>query len=330
MLFSTGSRTISNWNKFCYALCCTSPWLLIILLGVISLLIVAFYPPSYSKNSLAFQGDTLYLASASEFWYTGFSVAEIVQHGDYNHKLQFYTVPCESIQMHFFRGHFKSRQLYLTYETRMLGLVDYLYLLPGSNLTYSICLWTNHTLSTTSANFLAFDSLSAYQNFIDGLADGRDTSIMQQQLKIGSTENPACSTINFITNKSAYYFMSADCPGGVTYQYNITSNVKYLNSTDYETFPSCSVTEDESCQLVTDQSFFGAWKDVCLVAHVTPSLPHSTDPPTTHIKIEIVKRYQLLVVPAVLIIIGILGMLSMLLIVKFCKATRRKGYKPIA
>ena len=288
------------------------------------------FPPSYSNNSLTFQGDTLYLTSASGFWYSGYSVEEIVHHGDYNRKLQFYTVPCESIQIHFFQGHFKSRQLYLTYETRMLGLVDYLYLLPGSNLTYSICLWTNQTLSTTSANFLVFDSLSAYQKFIDGLADGRDTSIMQQQLKIGSTENPACSYINFMANESAYYFMSADCPGGVTYQYNITSNVKYLNSTDYKNFPSCSVTEDESCQLVTDKSFFGVWKDVCLVAHVTPSLPYSTDPPTTHIKVEIVKRYQLLVIPAVLIIIGILGIFSMLLVVKFCNVRRRKGYKPIA
>ena len=212
----------------------------------------------------------------------------------------------------------------------MLGLADYLYLLPGSNLTYSICLWTNQTLSTTSAEFLVFDLLLAYQNFIDGLADGRDTSIMQQQLKIGSTESPACSYINFMANKSAYYFMSADCPGGVTYQYNITSNVKYLNSTDYKNFPSCSVTEDESCLLVTDKSFFGVWKDVCLVAHVTASLPYSTDPPTTHVKVEIVKWYQLLVIPAVLIIIGILGILSMLLVVKFCKVTRRKGYEPIA
>ena len=68
----------------------------------------------------------------------------------------------------------------------------------------------------------------------------------------------------FIVGESAYYFMSADCPGGVMYQFNITSNVIYFNSTDYEEFLVCSVTESEPCELAIGSSFFGAWKDICL------------------------------------------------------------------
>ena len=313
-------------NLGCARLSCTSVCLLIIILGIISFPVLAFYPPSYSKNSLAFQGDTLYLASASEFWYSGFSVAEIVQHGDYNHKLQFYTVPCEDIRIHFLQDYFQRQEHYLTYRTRILGSMDYLYLLADSNLTYSVCLWSNQTF-TVPAEFLAFDSLSAYQNFIVGLTDGRDTSIMQQQLKIGSTENPACSTINFMANKSAYYFMSVDCPGGVTYQYNITSNVKYLNFTDYENFSTCTVTKEKTCQLVTDNTFFGAWKDVCLVAHVKPSLPFSTDPPTTHIKVETMRKQNILIIPAIGISILVLFLFIFCIIIS-CR-NHRKGYKSI-
>ena len=289
------------------------------------------YPPGRSKNSLAFQGDTLYVTSANGFWYSEYNVAESVQYGDYNHKLQFITVPCQDIQTHSFQGHFQSRELYLTYKTHMLGVVDYLYLLPGSNVTYSICLWAHQSLATSVAKFFVFDSLSAYQNFAGDVTDGRDTSVMQQELRIGSAKNPACSQINFQAKESAYYFMSADCPGGVTYQYNITSNVKYLNITDYETTQICSVVEDRPCKLAIDNNAFGSWKEICLLAYAIPSLPYSADPPTTHLNVETVKRYQVLVFPSALIAIGILGILGVLL-VWFCTAKgrfARKGYTSI-
>jgi len=85
--------------------------------------------------------------------------------------------------------------------------------------------------------------------------------------------------------------VSADCSGGVTYQYNITSNVIYLNSTDYEEFLVCSVTEGDPCELAIGSNFFGAWKDSCLLAYVILSPPYSVDPPTTHINVETLKRY---------------------------------------
>ena len=305
-------------------------WFLIVLVGVSSLIVLALYPSSHSENRLAFQGDTIHLALANAFWYRDYCTAEHVEQSDGNRKLQFYTVPCEDIQTHYFQGHFQSRELYLTYKTRALGIVDYLYLLPGSNVSYNICLWTNQSL-ITSAEFFVFDSLHAYQDYISDVTEGRNTSVMHQELRIGSPENPACSQITFIVNESAYYFMSADCPGGVTYQYNITSNVIYLNSTDYEEFLVCSVTENEPCELGIGSNFLGAWKDICLLAYAIPSPLYSVDPPTTHINVETLKRYQVLVIPATLIVIGILGLLGMLL-VNFCTPTRRKvrrGYSLI-
>ena len=293
------------------------------LVGVSFLIVLALYPSSHSENSLAFQGDTLHLASANAFWYHDYKVAEHVEQSDGNRKLQFYTVPCGDIQTHSFQGHFQSRELYLTYKTRSLGIVDYLYLLPGSNVSYNICLWTNQSLSN-SAEFFVFDSLFAYQEYISDITKGRDTSVMQQELTIGSPEHPACSQITFIVSESAYYFMSAECPGGITYQYNITSNVVYLNSTDYEQFLVCSVTEGEPCELAIDKNFFGAWKDICLLAYAIPSPPYDVDPPTTHINVETLKRFQVLIFPATLIVIGILGILGMLLI-HFCTPTRRNA-----
>jgi len=70
------------------------------------------------------------------------------------------------------------------------------------------------------ATLFVFDSLSAYQGFVSDLTDGSDTSVMQQEVRIGSVKQPACSQINFLAKESAYYFTSADCPGDVMYQYN--------------------------------------------------------------------------------------------------------------
>jgi len=320
--------SLSNPNRrkyFCHPrLCCYIVWPPVVLVGLISFIVLAVYPSSHGENSLAFQGDTLYLASASGFWYSEYNVAESVQRGDSNRKLQFITVPCEDIQTHKFQGHFQSRELYLTYKTRMLGVVDYLYLLPGSNVTYSICLWTNQTL-TTSAKFFVFDSLSAYQDFVSDLTDGCDTSVMQQDLRIGSLQDPACSQINFLAEESAYYFMSADCPGGVAYQYNITSNVKYLNFTDYGTSHICSVIEDRPCKLAINNSF----KDYCLLGYAIPSPPYSVDRPTTHLKVESVRRYQVLLIPGALIVVGILGILAVLLVRLRTNRFARKDYATI-
>jgi len=138
-----------------------------------------------------------------------------------------------------------------------------------------------------------------------------DTSVMQQEVRIGSVKHPACSKINFPAKESAYYFMSADCSGGVTSQYNIASNVKYLNFTDYETSWLCSATEDQPCKVTINNNCFGSWKNICLLAYAIPSSPYTVDPPTTHIQVKTLKRYQLqvLIFPAALIVIGTLGFL---------------------
>lgn len=83
-------------------------WLLIILLGVLSLIVLALYPSRHSENSLASQGDTIHFASANGFWNQDYKVSECVEQGDSNQKLQFYTVLCEDIQAHYFQGHFQS------------------------------------------------------------------------------------------------------------------------------------------------------------------------------------------------------------------------------
>jgi len=183
----------------CAGLCFCSMWLLIVLVGVSSLIVLALYPSSHSENSLAFQGDTIHLASANAFWYRDYCTAEHVEQSDGNRKLQFYTVPCEDIQTHYFQGHFQSRELFLTYQIRMLGIVDYLYLLPGSNVKLQ-CLWTNRSL-TASAEFFVFDSLHAYRDYISDVTEGRDTSVMHQELRIGSLEDPVCSQIMFIVTE---------------------------------------------------------------------------------------------------------------------------------
>ncbi len=64
--------------------------------------------------------------------------------------------------------------------------------------------------------------------------------------------------------------MSAQCPEGVSYQYNITSSVKYVNYTDHEDLYVCIVGVDHSCKVALDDSdsIFGSASNVDLLVYV--------------------------------------------------------------
>ncbi len=262
---------------------------------------------SWGATHLAFQKDTLKLGSASGFWYDQFTVKSSVSSSDYPHQLQLYQVPSGRLQVRAFEGSFESRELYLSYETRMLGSSQYLLLLRSSVITYSLCLSTNTSTSSSSAEFFVFDSLSKFSNFIDEYTDGSD-AVSRHVLRIGTIDEPVCSEVVFRAEKDAYYFLTGQCPGDVNYQYNITSLIKYINYTDYEDHYVCTVGEDHNCEVELGgrDNVFGSAGDMDLLGYVVPLPPYIVVSPTTHVKVTALKRYTVLVTPSLVIVIGIL------------------------
>ena len=296
--------------------------MLIITLGIVALITLALYSQNLRDTSLALQGNTLHLKTTNAFWYSRYILTETLQTGDYEHAIYGYIVPCSRIKIHEYERYFESRTLYLTYPTRMMGVMDYMYLLPGSTISYNICLWTN--TSVNSAEFFVFDSLSNYRNFIDEDTDGQ-SSVAHYTLTVGTPNSHGCTEVQFIAQKAAYYFMSARCDGGVNYQYNISSNVKFLNHTDYT--EQCVVTGFETCDISIGGSFLSSPKEWCLIAHVTSPPPYIQEPQTTHITFDTEKRYEVLIIPVTVIAIGLLGLLGHVILLFYCNYGRGKFHR---
>ncbi len=75
---------------------------------------------------------------------------------------------------------------------------------------------------------------------------------------------------------------------------------------------SCIVGELHSCDLRFGHSFFGSLQDYCLLAYVIPVPPYLVESPTTHIHIETSKRNSVLVIPALLEVVGVVGLIGVL------------------
>ncbi len=313
---------------------CSALGLILIVSGVVSVIVVSMVHQTWDDTSLAYQGDTIKLALDSGFWYEYYEVVqEPKPRSDYPHDIQLYRVPSHRMFIRTNLGRYESEWMHLPYRTRMLASRQYLWLMKSSVITYSLCLWANGTVGSKSAEFFVFDSLPEYQNFVDEYTDGSD-AVSRHQLNIGTEEEPACSNVIFQAGKDAYYFMSAQCPEGVSYQYNITSLVKYVNYTDYEDLYACTVGVDHSCKVALDDSdsIFGSASNVDLLAYVVPFPPYLVVQPTTHVKVTAVKRYTILIIPSLVVIVGALILVATMtacLVTWRRRQYRRHGYVAI-
>ena len=312
-------------------LCCSLLWLIVLLVGVVLFIVLAFHAQSYQTDNLAYEGDTLKLSSANAFWYNKFRVAEHLESGDYGHEIHFVHLLCHDIHVHNYNRVFNGPSLYLSHATRLMAEVQYLYLLQKSTVIYNICLGTNGTVYT--AGLFVFDSQRSYYAFVDDDSSGKGSAVMHKSLGIGTFNRPICSEVKFTAEKPAYYFITVESPGDLYYQYNVSKDVRYLNYSDYEQYTSCSLREGESCEIPIDNNFFGSAEDICLLSYASPYPPYAPLPPTTHIKVDVLKRYQVLIIPALLIALGLIGLsvLCVLVAIRCREETKRSrmGYVPI-
>ena len=276
---------------------------------------------SHDMMYLGYGGDTIELLKVNGFWYDYLTVMQVVEADDHEHRIQLYLPPCSHIKVREKLGRYVSRYHHHSYPTRRMGTIDYLYLLPGSKVTYNICMKSNETYDQPQAKFFIFNEQRKYQDYINGVKNGKKVSVSEYKLSVGRSLRYACSEFTFTAEKSSYYFMAGSCNAGITYQYNVTSLKRYLDFKDYRGNKSCSaLTEKHACEILVGTAFLSKSEKYCLLAHVIPHRhknKHAHLSRTTHIRVNSGKRGEVVVIPTLVIVVGVMGLL-VIVVTYFC------------
>ena len=288
---------------------------------------------THETTYLGYGGDTIELMSVNGFWYDFLTISEVVETEDDEHRVQLYLPRCSDIAIYEKSTRYTSPHHCHSYPSRQIGSMEYSYLVSGSRVWYSFCMKSNETVNSPYAQFFVFNDHLKYRDYVNGGGNGKKTSIFRQKLKIGtSLESAICSNFTFTAKKSAYYFMTGWCPAGVTYQYNVTSHIKYFNFKDYRENKSCSaLTENHVCEIPVGRQFLSKSEKYCLLAHIIPrhGNKHEMILSTTHIRVNSGKRGEVVVIPILVVVVGVVGLL--VVVVTYCCCCCKKccyGHRP--
>ena len=294
-----------------------------ILFIILTLSMAGFLKFAYKNVIRVREGDTVLLSRLKPSDYSEVMLEEVLQAGDSNHVIDALLVPCKVLKSHFTSIHIRSRNLTLTSPTREFGeqpAYTPIYLLAGSNVTYSFRIWST-MYQLKPPEIVIFDNYESYLAFISGEND-ESHAIFRQRLQVGRN-NPEVIKISFQASTDSYYFITGYSEAGITYQFNATDNALYLNETDYiNEFTVCRFSVGVSCSFQTNGTFLGSNTDnMCLIAHIVK--PPSQDPPSTHIVLTTKTCYDgltiLLATVSIIIVISLLLFVLLAHIVKHYK-----------
>ncbi len=307
---------VKRRQKFCAAMCCCMfVFVCVIVTGIAGLFALAFYDTNESDTQLGYPGDTIVAGRADGYWYKEF---DVTQETNDDHRIQLDVIPCSDQQTHILSVSQENLTLSPLTETHTLAAE---YLLPGSTIRYDMCVTANDT-DDVSASFFVFDAYSVFMDFFHERDNGLESSVMHQNIEMETSGECKRFSVEHTAGHQSYYFHAIRFTGRVVGRYNVTSTIKFLNKTDYDAL--CTVTRSQPCDLTFGRGFFGSSKDYCLLAFFTPE--GSVSSPITYIRVETKRRYDVLVLPAVLLVVGIAG-LSTLLSLCCCVKFRRRSKK---
>ena len=315
---------------------CSVTLLLLVFVGsIVAMSVLGVTKPSQSKETRVMEGDTVILGEITSFYYKKVELREILKYEDSDHSINAFLLKCNRLRKRFTTVDFQSRTLYLYSSTYLLGEQPGntpIYLLAGSSVSYRFLISTNHSLSA-QPEFFIFNNYNDYREFIFGKMEGVKKAIYRQELSVGSPQNPKLTEIIFTPPKDGYYFMTGYSEAGVSYQFNATDYVQYLNVSDYiGKYPTCRFNSELSCSFTTDTAFLGTDAKYCLIAHI--ERPFSEDPPSTHIEVHTKKRYDILVIPGVVAVVSGIALVTVSFVVIVASIAKRRsrsrtGYKSI-
>ena len=301
--------------------------LLIMLCGaLVALPTLAYRNPSQSNEIWVQEGDTVILERIKSSEYKDIEVWERLKNEDSDHSIDAFLLSCHDLTNHFTTIYFQSRTLYLYSSTYLLGEQPGntpIYLLAGSSVSYRFLISANLSLSA-QPEFFVFDNYNDYREFIFGKMEGVKKAIYRQELSVGSPQNPKLTEIIFTPPKDGYYFITGYSEAGVSYQFNATDYVQYLNVSDYiGKYPTCRFNSELSCSFTTDTAFLGTDAKYCLIADI--ERPFSEDPPSTHIEVHTKKRYDILVIPGVVAVVSGIALVTVSFVAIVASIAKRRS-----
>ena len=269
---------------------------------------------------LGLGGDTVELLRVDGFWYEYLRVSQVLEGGDDEHRVQLYLPPCSDIEIHEKTTSYVSPTHRHSYPTRQMGVMEYIYLLSGSSVTYDFCAQSNETDYVPQAQFFVFNDRSKYLEYVFGQGNGKKMSVYNHRMTVGTSNKPTeCSKFTFSAKKTGYYFMTGWADAGVTYQYNVTLHTKFLDFRDYRENKSCSaLTVKRDCEIPVGSQFLSKSEKYCLLAHVIPRREGKRKrvSGTTHIRVNAGKREEVVVIPILVIVVSVVGLL--VVVVTYC------------
>ena len=259
-----------------------------------------------SVSCLGYSGDTIELDEVSNLYYSSWSVKECPDKYDYEHVTTLYRVKDGALVYHNQTITFQSGHLHTTHPSRDVGLLEYLYVLQGSHINYTICLSSEHT-SQLNGKLYIFNNVEDIRNFVNEINNG-SAAVYQQNVTIGTNNQTVCTSIRYVFSRTAYYFVTVALPKGVAYVFNYTVFRRYLNGSDYDEL--CRVSLSHQCNIGIPNSQEDKYILLGSIEYIPPTIVVY---PTTHI---CVTRNNSFVVSG--LVFGGVGLLIMVLAVTVC------------
>lgn len=189
-------------------------------------------------TKLGHRNDTTLLEEVSRFSHSEVTVARCDQTGDYAHANEIYLVKKDEVTIHERIETFQSIKIDQTISLSITGIVNYLYLLPGSEIEYTLCIGSEKALQQDGKLFI-FDDDANFFKYQNSPELGEQLSVFSMELVIGRSNQVNCMTVRYQAPNPSYYFIASRTPAGIFYEFNYTNTIQYFKREDYPI--SCTI-----------------------------------------------------------------------------------------
>ena len=280
------------------------------------------------EPQLGHHGDTVLLGTLKPFFQSIVTVSVCDQPGDSPHIDYLTLVKQTNVTIHHLKDTFESIQIVQDFPSSTSGLVNYLYLIRGSFINYTICLGSL-TSKILQGSLLVFDNDFKFSQYQASPELGEQLSIFSETLEIGNNNQTSCLTMFYEAPKTSYYFVASRTPGGIFYTFNYSKQVLFYDHRDYEQL--CSIYEGEPCELSVPGPPFSL-EEYLLLAYIRPNV--ETTAIQNHMCVSIGKSNGVVLISGICAPIGGLALIILILlivtqVVACYRQKHRKGYMQI-
>ena len=325
--------SFTDASKWCLLLA-SSTCTLVVILGiavcVTSSVLVQNKQSGAADPQLGHRGDTIELSILEPFCQSKVTVFVCDQPGDSPHINYLFLVKRDNITIHQLAVTFESTQIDQDFSSSTSGLVNYLYLIEGSIINYTICLGSLAAdLEVFQGSLFVFNNGLKFSLYQDSPELGEQLSIFSKKFEIGKNNETKCLSMVYKAPKTSYYFVASRTPGGIFYTFNYSKHVLFYDHRDYKQL--CSIYEGEPCELSVPGAPF-SFEEYLLLAYVKPNV--ETTAIQNHICVSVEKSNGVVLISGICAPIGGLALIILILliviqVVACYRQKHRKGYMRI-